>query len=318
MGVQHHHAHVASCLADNGAAGRGARHRGSPGRDRLRDRRGRLGRRVLRGERGGRIRAARTPGIRLHARWIGGHPATVADGARATRRALRRGRGREAPARTCAPGWRAERAARRPARGAQAQHPADLQRGPALRRRRGDGRSARNGADYLRGTGRGGAGTRRGRPGEPRLSLPAAARGRGWIVETREIIRGVVEDLLAGRATGEISSRFHRTMAEVVVAGCERDPGSRRKRPPSRSPAAPSRTCSFWNRWYDSWRRKGSKSTGTTACRPTTGDSHWDRQYWRIESSENNVGAGFKPDPRADQKGAKICVWGYRDGSWRS
>ncbi len=46
--------------------------------------------------------------------------------------------------------------------------------------------------------------------------------GRGWIVETREIIRGVVEDLLAGRATGEISSRFHRTMAEVVVAGCER------------------------------------------------------------------------------------------------
>jgi hydrogenase maturation protein HypF len=46
-------------------------------------------------------------------------------------------------------------------------------------------------------------------------------KGQGWIVETREIIRGVVEDLLAGRATGEISSRFHRTMAEVVAAGCE-------------------------------------------------------------------------------------------------
>jgi hydrogenase maturation protein HypF len=44
----------------------------------------------------------------------------------------------------------------------------------------------------------------------------------GWIVETREILRGVVEDLLAGRAKGEASSRFHRTMAEVVVAGCER------------------------------------------------------------------------------------------------
>src|ERR671912_674375 len=44
----------------------------------------------------------------------------------------------------------------------------------------------------------------------------------GWIVETREIVRGVVEDLLAGRAKGEISSTFHRTMAEVVVAGCER------------------------------------------------------------------------------------------------
>jgi hydrogenase maturation protein HypF len=44
----------------------------------------------------------------------------------------------------------------------------------------------------------------------------------GWIVETQEIIHGVVEDLLAGRATGEISSMFHRTMAEVVVAGCGR------------------------------------------------------------------------------------------------
>jgi hydrogenase maturation protein HypF len=45
--------------------------------------------------------------------------------------------------------------------------------------------------------------------------------GEGWIVETGEIIRGVVEDLLVGRAKGGVSSRFHRTMAEVVVAGCE-------------------------------------------------------------------------------------------------
>jgi hydrogenase maturation protein HypF len=43
-----------------------------------------------------------------------------------------------------------------------------------------------------------------------------------WVLETREIIRGVVEDLLSGRGAGEISSRFHRTMAEVVVAGCEK------------------------------------------------------------------------------------------------
>jgi len=43
----------------------------------------------------------------------------------------------------------------------------------------------------------------------------------GWIVETREIIRGVVDDLLAGTTPGEISSRFHRTMAEVVLTGCE-------------------------------------------------------------------------------------------------
>jgi hydrogenase maturation protein HypF len=44
----------------------------------------------------------------------------------------------------------------------------------------------------------------------------------GWSVETQGIIRGVVDDLLSGREAGEISSRFHRTMAEVVVAGCER------------------------------------------------------------------------------------------------
>jgi hydrogenase maturation protein HypF len=40
-------------------------------------------------------------------------------------------------------------------------------------------------------------------------------------VETAEILNGVVEDLLGGREAGEISSKFHRTMAEVVVAGCE-------------------------------------------------------------------------------------------------
>jgi hydrogenase maturation protein HypF len=45
--------------------------------------------------------------------------------------------------------------------------------------------------------------------------------GEGWIVETGEIIRGVVEDLLVGRVKGTISSTFHRTMAEVVVTGCE-------------------------------------------------------------------------------------------------
>jgi hydrogenase maturation protein HypF len=47
------------------------------------------------------------------------------------------------------------------------------------------------------------------------------AEGEGWVVETRGIIGGVVEDLLAGCEIGKISSRFHRTMAEVVVAGCE-------------------------------------------------------------------------------------------------
>jgi hydrogenase maturation protein HypF len=43
----------------------------------------------------------------------------------------------------------------------------------------------------------------------------------GWVVETRGMVAGVVDDLLAGREVGEISSRFHRTVAELVVAGCE-------------------------------------------------------------------------------------------------
>jgi hydrogenase maturation protein HypF len=46
--------------------------------------------------------------------------------------------------------------------------------------------------------------------------------GERWVVETRGIITGVVEDLLEGLSRGGISSRFHRTVAEVVVAGCER------------------------------------------------------------------------------------------------
>ena len=44
----------------------------------------------------------------------------------------------------------------------------------------------------------------------------------GWVIETRAIVAAVVEDLLSGREAGEVSSRFHRTMAEVVVAGCEK------------------------------------------------------------------------------------------------
>jgi hydrogenase maturation protein HypF len=45
--------------------------------------------------------------------------------------------------------------------------------------------------------------------------------GEGWVVETWETVTGVVEDLLAGGEVGEISSRFHRTVAEMVVAGCQ-------------------------------------------------------------------------------------------------
>ena len=46
--------------------------------------------------------------------------------------------------------------------------------------------------------------------------------GEGWVVETSQIVGGVVEAMLAEKPTATISSRFHRTMADVVVAGCER------------------------------------------------------------------------------------------------
>jgi hydrogenase maturation protein HypF len=45
--------------------------------------------------------------------------------------------------------------------------------------------------------------------------------GEGWVVEASGIIGGVVGDLLSGRLAGAVSSKFHRTMADVVVASCE-------------------------------------------------------------------------------------------------
>jgi len=46
--------------------------------------------------------------------------------------------------------------------------------------------------------------------------------GTGWVIETGGIITAVIEDLLAARSAGEIAARFHRTMADLVVAGCVR------------------------------------------------------------------------------------------------
>jgi hydrogenase maturation protein HypF len=59
--------------------------------------------------------------------------------------------------------------------------------------------------------------------GQANRGYPFGLRPEGgmWVVETGSILGGVVEDLLAGREGGEVSARFHRTMAEVVVAGCE-------------------------------------------------------------------------------------------------
>src|SRR5215207_4941758 len=58
-------------------------------------------------------------------------------------------------------------------------------------------------------------------PASPGYPFRLRSNEEGWIVETRETVAGVVGDLLAGREIGEISSNFHRTVAEMVVAGCE-------------------------------------------------------------------------------------------------
>jgi len=42
----------------------------------------------------------------------------------------------------------------------------------------------------------------------------------GLIVETPEIVRGVVEDILAGTRSEQIASRFHATLADVIVRTC--------------------------------------------------------------------------------------------------
>ena len=71
--------------------------------------------------------------------------------------------------------------------------------------------------------------------GQAAIELELAARGPthetypihlrpdagGWILETRDVMAAVVEDRLAGRPAPDVSAAFHRTMAGMVVAVCE-------------------------------------------------------------------------------------------------
>jgi hydrogenase maturation protein HypF len=44
----------------------------------------------------------------------------------------------------------------------------------------------------------------------------------GWVVQTSPIITGIVDDLLTGTPVEEIAARFHATVADGVIAGCRR------------------------------------------------------------------------------------------------
>jgi hydrogenase maturation protein HypF len=60
--------------------------------------------------------------------------------------------------------------------------------------------------------------------GPTNRSYPIRLRPEGdtWIVETCEIVAAVVEDLLSGRPASEISATFHRTMARIVANICDK------------------------------------------------------------------------------------------------
>ena len=56
----------------------------------------------------------------------------------------------------------------------------------------------------------------------------------GSIVRTPDVIRGVVEDLLREVPPARIASRFHATLADVIVEDVRAPPRALRARPRSR------------------------------------------------------------------------------------
>jgi len=55
-------------------------------------------------------------------------------------------------------------------------------------------------------------------------SYPVHLRPEGdtWIAETHNIVAAVIEDLLSGCPASEVSAAFHRTMAEIITTTCEK------------------------------------------------------------------------------------------------
>ena len=111
--------------------------------------------------------------------------------------------------------------------GAALQHAADLQRGPALRRRGGAGRRARQRQLRRAGGDRTGMAGARGRAGRS-VSFRRSSRRRRtrpsrrwWSTPGRSSARSS-EDVEPGVDAGRIARRFHSTLVEIIAAVCER------------------------------------------------------------------------------------------------
>ena len=231
VGVQHHHAHLASCLAEHREYGPaiGAIFDGTGyGTD------GTVwGGEILAGRRT-RLRARRTPAPGADAGRGARHPPAVADGVRLAARDARLVSHRSL---RCSPGRSTEDAwgkvAR--ARGERARLSGDHERRAAVRRRRGDLRHP--GGGELRGTGR--RSSWRPRP-IPRSASAYPLPGTE-VLDARETIGAILADLGAGVPIATVAARFHNAIAPGRRPRLRRDRGAEESTW-SCSPAASSRT----------------------------------------------------------------------------